>query len=127
MKSICNECNEEFSYTPSKSTGKFCSNDCFQIMNRKQKRQLFLEGKMVDRSNIRKHLIDIHGNRCSCCGITEWNNKPITLQVDHKDGNASNNHPENLRLLCPNCHSQTSTWGAKNKGNGRKSRGLSLY
>jgi 5-methylcytosine-specific restriction endonuclease McrA len=44
------------------------------------------------------------------------------LQLEHKDGNSENNKPENLCLLCPNCHSQTPTYGAKNKGNGRHYR-----
>ena len=52
--------------------------------------------------------------RCSCCGINEWNGKPLTLQVDHIDGNNSNNLIENFRYLCPNCHTQTETWGVKN-------------
>ena len=51
--------------------------------------------------------------KCSCCGISSWNNQQITLQVDHKDGNFLNNVKENLRFLCPNCHSQTETWGNK--------------
>lgn len=53
-------------------------------------------------------------NKCLCCGITEWNTKPITLQLDHINGNSSDHRLENLRLLCPNCHSQTDTWCGKN-------------
>lgn len=49
---------------------------------------------------------------CGCGAV--WNNKPLTLQVDHKDGDNTNHRLENLRLLCPNCHTQTSTFGSKN-------------
>ncbi len=41
------------------------------------------------------------------------------LQVDHIDGNWKNNRPENLRLICPSCHSLTENWGGYNKGKGR--------
>ena len=43
-----------------------------------------------------------------------WNNKPLSFHLDHIDGNRNNNQRSNLRLLCPNCHSQTPTWGVKN-------------
>lgn len=52
---------------------------------------------------------------CKHCGCgTEWNGKPLSLQIDHVDGNCIDNTPTNLRFLCPNCHSQTSTFGSKN-------------
>lgn len=59
---------------------------------------------------------------CSICKIKYWNDKPITLELDHIDGNHSNNILNNVRLLCPNCHSQTSTYKSKNRGNGRQKR-----
>ena len=59
--------------------------------------------------------------KCSECGITEWNGKPIVLQLDHINGNNRDHMIENLRLLCPNCHSQTETYKSYNK-NGRKER-----
>ena len=49
-----------------------------------------------------------------CRGTTVYNGKKLTLQVDHVDGNWRNNVLENLRFLCPNCHSQTDNFGAKN-------------
>ena len=52
---------------------------------------------------------------CECCGNKgEWNGKPLVLQLDHKDGNHNNHSVENLRFLCPNCHSQTNTYSGKN-------------
>jgi 5-methylcytosine-specific restriction endonuclease McrA len=52
--------------------------------------------------------------RCSECSIKEWNGKLLSLELDHVDGNKHNNKKENLRYLCPNCHSQTHTYRAKN-------------
>ena len=51
---------------------------------------------------------------------------PIPLEVDHIDSNARDNHPNNWQLICINCHSQTPTYKAKNKGNGRSSRGYHI-
>lgn len=53
--------------------------------------------------------------KCSICGISTWQNKPLTLQLDHINGDNRDNRIENLRLLCPNCHSQTGTFCKKNK------------
>lgn len=51
---------------------------------------------------------------CAECGLTsEWNGKPLSLQLDHIDGDSDNNFPSNLRFLCPNCHTQTPTHGSK--------------
>ena len=104
----------------------YCSNACSgkgvftETINR------YNRGELKDRNTIRKVLTEVTGYKCSCCGISEHNSLPLTLQVDHIDGNAGNNSPDNLRLICPNCHSQSDTFSGKNKGNGRAARGLSL-
>ncbi len=120
--------------TPSWSKGKILGPDALDSTRRASAREnanknsllKFESGNMTERSALRKHLQRLFGNRCSSCSIENWNGKPITLQVDHIDGNAGNNLPENLRLMCPNCHSQTENFGARNKGNGRRARGLPL-
>ena len=53
--------------------------------------------------------------KCAKCGIKEWQNEPISLQLDHINGINNDHRLENLRLLCPNCHSQTETFAGKNK------------
>lgn len=87
----------------------------------------FLLGEVTERPSLRKHLSALRGYRCETCGLSDWNGEPITLIVDHKNGDAGNNHPDNLQLLCPNCNSQTDTFAGRNKGSGRKSRGLPLH
>ena len=110
---------------------KFCSLTCDRLYKNKTSlqriHQLFDEGKLVDRRDIRKVLLQRYGDKCSVCNITEWNSKPITFWVDHINGDASNNSPDNLRLICLNCDSQTDTFGGKNWGKGRKSRGMKQY
>lgn len=54
--------------------------------------------------------------KCAICGIDEWLGKPLSLQLDHINGINNDHRLENLRFLCPNCHSQTDTYAGKNKG-----------
>jgi hypothetical protein len=55
-------------------------------------------------------ILEEQQNACLHCGLTEWQGNPITFELDHIDGNRNHNVRSNLRALCPNCHSQTSTW-----------------
>lgn len=55
----------------------------------------------------------IKNNKCEICGTDEWNDKPISCELDHIDGDRTNHKLKNLRILCPNCHSQTDTFRSK--------------
>lgn len=117
MKGICKGCEKEFEYRPSQKNGIYCSNKC---QGEYSVRQRFVKGTKF-RQSMRKYLVEHRDYQCEECGITEYNGKPITLQVDHKDGDRENNTFENLQFLCPNCHSQTDTWGIGNMSeSGRK-------
>ena len=52
--------------------------------------------------------------RCECCGLTEWLERPIPLELHHKDGDRHNNTIDNFVLLCPNCHAFTDSYRGKN-------------
>ncbi|KKK96620.1 hypothetical protein LCGC14_2660950, partial [marine sediment metagenome] len=120
---ICKFCEQEF-FSHHKNR-KCCSRKCTNLWRWENiTKPAILKGERSNRTILRKFLIERDSDECSVCDIEDWNNKPITLQVDHIDGNPANNHPTNLRLICPNCHSQTEFFGGRNKGNGRKSRGI---
>lgn len=59
-------------------------------------------------------LLEQHG-KCNRCGINNWLGKPIVLEIDHIDGDNTNNTRDNLEAVCPNCHSITDTWRGKNR------------
>ena len=82
--------------------------------------QDILDGKhpQYDTNKLKNRLVSegILEYNCVACGMgDEYNGKPITLQLDHIDGHRFNHGLDNLRLLCPNCHSQTDTWCGRNK------------
>lgn len=58
----------------------------------------------------------IKSNKCEECGLEgTWNGKPINMHIDHINGKHDDHRLNNLKMLCPNCHSQTETYGGKNK------------
>lgn len=82
---------------------------------------VFSEGSKYATSYLKKILLQKNMKDYSCerCGITEWNNEKLVLELDHIDGVSNNNRVDNLRFLCPNCHSQTPTFRGRNSGNTR--------
>ena len=66
-----------------------------------------------------KAIINLRGRKCENCGLTEWQGKPINLEIHHIDGNHHNNELENIQLLCPNCHSYTDNYCGKNTNSGK--------
>lgn len=86
--------------------------------------EFFVKDSKRQGESILKRLIS--GNykeyKCENCGISEWNEKPLKLQVHHINGDHYDNRIENLQLLCPNCHTQTDTYARNNiaKTNGFK-------
>lgn len=110
---------------------KYCSIDCSIEYKYKQKIKKWKSGewdgstgnKWIDLSaSIRKYLLRKYDYKCAKCGWSEINpyTGTLPLEVEHIDGDATNNEEDNLTLLCPNCHSLTSTYRGANKGNGKR-------
>ena len=78
--------------------------------------ELLAAGQPRSRNNIKQRLIaeGVKENRCEDCGIARWHKRPLSLCLHHVNGDRHDNRLENLRLLCPNCHSQTPNFGSRN-------------
>jgi Fe2+ or Zn2+ uptake regulation protein len=115
----CIHCGNEKVWGHSK-VNKFCSNVCQSEYTWIHKTIPRIErGECTHNSGValKRYLVEARGEQCEECGQTAThNNKPLVLQLDHIDGDSDNNYPINIRLLCPNCHSQTNNFGSKGKG-----------
>lgn len=102
---------------------KYCSKNCYEV-SRKNDRKHQFENGMLSSISCRTYLIKKHGTSCWSCdwsGVNPTSNLPI-IELEHKDGDSTNNKPDNLELLCPNCHAMTPTYKALNMGKGRHKR-----
>ena len=80
--------------------------------------EILVENSSYQTYGLKYRLIDsgILDNICVKCGISEeWNGKPISLHLDHINGISNDHRLKNLQILCPNCHSQTSTYAGRNR------------
>jgi hypothetical protein len=88
----------------------------------KVKRTLFTKNSSAGSPHLHYLLVEYFGwkEKCSICGIEEWNGKKMTMNLDHIDGKVSNCEFGNLRFICPNCDRQLETNCGKNINNGKK-------
>jgi ketopantoate reductase len=127
LNNKCLNCGKKLST----KKGKYCSKECqaeYQynsyIKRWKQNLETGLSGKYGLNNYIKKYIFNKYNNKCARCGWDIMNvyTHKVPLEIEHIDGNFLNNGEDNLILLCPNCHSLTSTYKGANMGKGRKSR-----
>ena len=80
--------------------------------------EVLRRGSKISTTDLRLRLLrdGVLAHRCACCGLSEWQGRPIPLELDHINGDRTDNRLENIRLLCPNCHAQTDTYRGRNIG-----------
>ena len=122
----CKHCDKEIKYWQ-----KFCSRKCNKeyvylkwIERWKDGLESGIKGEFGISNYLREYLFRKYNSKCARCGWSKINpySGKIPLDVEHIDGDYTNNNEDNLILLCPNCHSLTKTYKGANKGNGRKAR-----
>lgn len=133
MVSKCKNCKAEFRHNPSQG-GTYCCAKCHQKDRYRQNVSNWLEKKITGRQRddrpagfVRRYLLEECNYACTECGWSKVNpfNGIIYLEIDHIDGNRQNGYRENLRVLCPNCHSLTEKYKTLNKNIGyHKKRAL---
>lgn len=128
MIRICLNCGDE--YVTKQSKSKYCSFKCEHEYLQKQWEKRWLNGEINGNKNsvwtqiskrVKTYLMKKYDNKCSICGWGEVNpyTGTIPLEVEHIDGNSYNSTPDNVTLLCPNCHSLTKSYRGANRGRGR--------
>lgn len=118
VQKFCKNCKKECNKT-------YCSTECnFQL-----KRKVKVEQCLANTKILKRYLIDLYGAKCMECGWDKKNEHTgnVPIELEHIDGNNTNNELTNLKLLCPNCHSLTATYKGANIGKGPVSRMKRYY
>ena len=99
-------------------------------LGRKSNEEVFVENSTYPRHKIKDRIIKqglLEYKCCECGNTGSWNGKKLVLQLDHINGKNDDHRLENLDFVCPNCHTQTDTFCAKNHNNSKRNTNFRLY
>lgn len=121
------ECQRTFGFSPATWTSAVRRGDIVPNSHLIPLNELLVAGRGTSRGHLKARLVaaGLKPESCEECGITEWQGQGLSMHLHHRNGDGTDNRLENLQLLCPNCHSQTDTYGGRN-GHRRPERHLEL-
>ena len=110
------ECQERFGFSGGAWSEAVARGDIDPRPRAEAAESLFAVGEKRNRFHLKRRLLEsgLKHARCEECGIADWRGRALCLELHHVNGDGRDNRLENLLLLCPNCHSQTDTWGGRN-------------
>jgi len=109
------ECRKKFGFSPG-SWSKAVHRGLISTRRQRFTLQRIL-ATSTSRASVKRRLLEaglLH-NQCDECGITTWRGRSLSIQLHHRNGARDDHRLANLVMLCPNCHSQTTTFAARNK------------
>lgn len=110
------QCRERFGFSADAWAAAVRREDIIPRPRRIPIEELLVAGRRrTARNHLKKRLLQagLKTNQCEICGLTEWLDQPLSMQLHHVNGDGSDNRLENIEFLCANCHSQTDTYGAR--------------
>jgi hypothetical protein len=118
------ECRDRFGFDLSSWAEALRRGDIVRLTPKQRFEAYAHSGRSLPRASLKRLLLDagLKREQCERCGIDEWRGQRLSIALHHLNGNPADNRLENIRFLCPNCHSQTENYGGRNRASRRTSR-----